>query len=236
MAKESFRKKLPGESGKSVLIIVLLSVVVLLVAMDVMIFFGLVRQKAGTLNNNANTNSAQIGTINITDDPYTGGADSKVVIIEFGDFQCPFCLEAFPVVHDIISTYGDKIKFVYKNFPLADIHLQATKAAEAAECAFEQNKFWEMHDKMFINQSDLSVTALKRYAKEIGLQSSQFDQCLDTDKYATRVQADYNDGLIAGVPGTPTFFINGRMFPWPVAAATFKDIIDKLLVIYQQQP
>lgn len=231
MVKKYSPKNPPGESGRSVLVIVLISVVALLIIIDGIVFYSLVNQKANTL---INSNTVRLGTINVADDPYLGNVDSKIVVIEFGDFQCPVCFEAFPVVHDIINTYGNKIKFVFKNFPLIDIHPQAMKAAEAAECAFEQNKFWEMHDKMYINQSDLSTVALKRYAKEIGLQPTQFDQCLDTDKYAAKIQADYNDGLQANVPGTPTFFINGRMFPWPVTAATFKDIIDKLLVIYQQ--
>ncbi len=183
--------------------------------------------------NASSTNSVSGDHITSTDDPYAGAVDAQVVVVEFADFQCPFCFQAFPVVSEIKSHYGDRIKFIYRDFPISDVHPDAEPAAEAGECAHEQGKFWEMHDKLFINQSDLSTTALKRYAMEIGLNQNRFDRCLDSNSYAAEIQEDFNDGLLSGVDGTPTFFINGREFQGTVVFQDFERIIDGLLAIYE---
>lgn len=191
-------------------------------------FYGLVKDNIDTILNEDNTTIHDIAT---NDDPYAGSDDAKIVIVEFSDFQCPFCTQAFPVVREIISMYGDQIKFVYRDFPNSTIHPQAQKAAEAGECASEQDKFWELHDKLFIN-SDLSVSAIKQYAIEIGIDADQFNECLDSDRYYEEVQQDFASGIVAGVDGTPTFFINGTKFEGVISVNSFQNIIDELLVIY----
>jgi len=165
----------------------------------------------------------------IDDDPYLGSKDAKVTIIEFSDFECPACKRAEPVVKQVTSYYGDKILFVYRDFPIYQLHPFAQKAAEASECAFEQDKYWEMHDKLFDNQDALDVSSLKRYAREIGLDGAQFDSCLDSSKYQSEVEKDANDGVKAGVQGTPTFFINGKQYTGGRSLEEFRKIIDKEL-------
>lgn len=160
------------------------------------------------------------------DDPFAGSATAEVTIIAFEDFQCPYCRESFPIVREIISTYGDQIYFVYRDFPLSEIHSDAQKAHEAAQCADDQGKFWSMHDKIYQNQDNITVSDLKRYAQEIGLNSYIFSSCLDSGKYEKEVKKDFADGIAAGVRGTPTWFINGRKFEGVVPLEVFKQIID----------
>lgn len=224
------RQSICAVSGKSRILVILVLVFVLFLAIDVMFYFGL-RQR-----NLANTNSSPIpaGSVESTDDPYMGGVNAKVVIVEFSDYQCPFCLQAFPIVQDIIQTYGNKIKFIYRDFPNPLSHPDAQKAAEAARCAGEQGKYWPMHDLIFTYQSDMSVTALKRYAQQLSLNEKTFNHCLDSGQMYQKVQEDFNAGYAAGVRGTPTFFINGRQFQRVIPREEFKSIIDQLLAIYQQ--
>lgn len=150
--------------------------------------------------------------VSVDDDPVKGQANAPVTMIEFSDFQCPFCGRFFQqtlskIEENYIKT--GKVKFVYRDFPLS-FHPQAQAAAEAAECADEQGKFWEMHDKIFQNQQSMSEESYKKWAEEIGLDTEKFNNCLDTGKYAQEVQKDFQDGQKAGVSGTPTFFINGK--------------------------
>ncbi len=179
-----------------------------------------------------NTNNVQImgtATIESSDDPYVGAADAAVVIVEFSDFQCPYCLQAFPIVREIIQKYGNRIKFQYRDFPNVDSHPDALNAAEAAECSHEQGKFWEMHDKIFINQNNLSLAALKAYAEQIGLDMNQFNQCLDSEKYQAEIQQDFDDAVLAGATGTPTFFINNTKYAGVIPSEYFTLLIDRAL-------
>jgi protein-disulfide isomerase len=160
--------------------------------------------------------------------PSQGPASAPVEMIEFSDFQCPYCELAFPTVKKVLSTYGDKIYFVYRNFPL-DMHPQARPAAEAAQCAAEQGKFWAYHDVLFGNQSRLQEADLKQHAVELGLNATQFDACVDSHKYKDEVDADLRAGEEAGVTGTPTFFINGRLLSGAQPFEAFKEIIDEEL-------
>jgi protein-disulfide isomerase len=163
----------------------------------------------------------------VDDDPARGPEDAPVLIIEFSDFECPFCgrfyTETLPL---IMENYGDQIRFVYRDFPLTQIHASAQKAAEAAQCAFDQDSFWEYHDLLFENQGALDDASLKGYADQLGLDGEEFADCLDSGRYAQEVQGDYRDGLAAGVEGTPTFFINGQRVrgaqPWQVFQATIE--------------
>lgn len=168
-------------------------------------------------------------------DPFIGNANAKVVVVEFSDFQCPFCRK----FHDetwlqLKTNYIDtgKIKFVYRDFPLS-FHQNAEKAAEASECAHEQGKFWEMFEVLFKNsQGDgtgLNTADLKKYAADLGLDTTKFNSCLDSSKYASEIQKDEQDGGAVGVQGTPSFIINGQLIAGAYPYSAFQQAIDTAL-------
>ena len=161
-------------------------------------------------------------------DPVRGSASAPVTIIEFSDFQCPFCARVNPSLDKVRQAYGDRVKIIFKDYPLPN-HPQAPKAAEAARCAAEQNKFWEMHDAMFANQRALEVPSLKQTARTIGLNGATFDQCLDSAKYEATVRSGSELGDKMGVNSTPTLYVNGRAVIGAVPFETFKQIIDEEL-------
>jgi protein-disulfide isomerase len=169
-------------------------------------------------------------TVDVTadDDPFLGPQDAMVTIIEFSDFQCPYCQRVQPTLKRLLQDYQGKIKLVFRDFPLRNIHPQAQKAAEAAQCAAEQQQFWPYHDRLFASAS-LQIQELKQYAQELGLQMEQFTACLDSNKYAQEVERDLQDGLNAGVNSTPSFFINGQPVSGAAAYEQFKDLIDTAL-------
>jgi protein-disulfide isomerase len=160
--------------------------------------------------------------------PARGPADAPIEMIEFSDFECPYCLRANPTVNQVLSTYGDKIRFTYRHFPLG-FHPDARPAAEAAQCANEQGKFWPYHDKLFANPGHLSPADLRQTAETIGLDMARFGQCVDTHKYKADVDADVAAGEAVGVDGTPAFFINGRMVSGAQPFELFKRVIDEEL-------
>ena len=162
------------------------------------------------------------------DDPVRGNTSAPVTIVEFSDYQCPFCARVNPTLERIRQTYGDRVKIVFKDFPLPN-HPQAPKASEAARCAGEQGKYWEMHDAMFANQRALEVPALKQTARAIGLDGASFDQCLDSGKWAAAVQAGMAQGEQMGVNSTPTLYVNGRAVIGAMPFENFKSIIDEEL-------
>ena len=163
------------------------------------------------------------------DDPVLGSAKAAVTVIEFSDFQCPFCQRVMPTLKQLRETYGDRVRIVWKDFPLTSIHPQAFKAAEAGQCAREQGKFWEYHDRLFQNQQALQPEFLKKYAADTGLDAAKFNTCLDTAKYAERVQAQMGVGNQLGVSSTPSVFVNGRMVSGAQPYETFAAIIDEEL-------
>src|SRR3989344_1952564 len=140
-----------------------------------------------------------------------GSDNATVTILEYSDFQCPFCGQAEPTIKQILDKYPNDVRVIYKHFPLSQIHPYSEKAAEAAECAADQGKFWEMHDIMFANQNNLYTNSLKQYAKDIGLNTDDFNSCLDSGAMKPLVDNDLRDGGEAGVRGTPAFFGNGRL-------------------------
>lgn len=152
--------------------------------------------------------------------PSTGAADAKVTIVEFSDFQCPYCRRQEDALKKLLADYSGKVRLVYRDFPL-DMHPNAAKAAQAGACAEDQGKFWQMHDKLFDNQQALSVENLKKYARDAGLDGAKFDACLDGDKDRARVQKNLTDGEKAGVDGTPALFVNGRMMS---GATSYEDL------------
>jgi protein-disulfide isomerase len=143
------------------------------------------------------------------DQPMRGGAAATVTIVEFTDFECPACGRTQPILEEVVAEYGDKVKFVVRDFPL-DIHKYALKAAEAAEAAREQGKFWEYAGLLFKNQEHLEIENLVQYASQLGLDAKKFQDALVSGKYADKVQRDLQDGYKLGVNSTPTVFINGR--------------------------
>ncbi|MBI4639711.1 MAG: thioredoxin domain-containing protein [Candidatus Tectomicrobia bacterium] len=169
--------------------------------------------------------------IAMVDDAYIRGEkgkDSPILIIEFSDFQCPFCGQVQPTLKEIFKHYSDQVSLVYRHFPLS-IHPQAPKAGEASECAGDQGKFWEFHDYLFAHQNALEVPQLKAHAKAVGLDSLAFDQCLDSGKYASKLARDLVEGQRVGVSGTPAFYINGRKLIGSQPLERFKEIIDQEL-------
>ncbi len=145
-------------------------------------------------------------------------------IIEFSDFQCPACGAAYPEVKKLMSQYGDKVKFIYKHFPISS-HVYAFKAAEAAECAGDQGKFWEYHDILFDNQKNINTENMKKYARDLNLDTEKFNKCLNSGVMISRVSKDQNEGLSKGVGGTPTFFINGQKYAVIFNLEKFKQIL-----------
>ncbi len=171
--------------------------------------------------------------VSIDDDPALGNSKAPITMIEFSDFQCPFCGRFFndtelKIIEKYVKT--GKVYLVYRDFPISSIHSYAEKAAEAGECAHEQNKFWQLHDLIFQNQLDLTVSALKKYAGRVSsLDVNKFSKCLDSGKYRNEVAKDVKDGEDAGVRGTPTFFINGTALVGAQPFDVFEQILDGLL-------
>ena len=175
-------------------------------------------------------NCSPAGNVSVDDDPARGSECAPVTIVEFSDFECSFCAlyvnETLPL---ILETYGDRVLYVFRDFPIASKHPHAQEAAEAAQCAFEQGKFWEYHDILFQNQDALDLADLQRYATDLGLDESAFNLCLDSGKYAEEVQQDFDDGLDYGVTGAPTFFINGRKVSGAKPFSIFQSVIEEEL-------
>jgi protein-disulfide isomerase len=167
-------------------------------------------------------------TVKSAGHPELGSKDAPVTIVEFSDFQCPFCSRAEPTLKQVHEKYGDKVRLVYLDFPLG-IHDHAIDAASAGRCAGEQGKFWELHDTMFADQSKLAAADLKADAKKLGLNTAKFDDCFDKGKYKSAIEADMEQGRGLGVDGTPAFFINGRPLTGAQPFDKFQSTIDEEL-------
>jgi protein-disulfide isomerase len=138
-----------------------------------------------------------------------GPADAKVTVVEFSDFQCPFCQRAVPVLEEIATRHPKDVRIVYRHLPLDSLHPRARASAEAAACAADGNKFWEYHDKLFANNRALGDEELRKYAAEVGLEAVAFDQCVKTRKHASAIEADVQEAKKIGITGTPAFVVNG---------------------------
>jgi protein-disulfide isomerase len=143
-------------------------------------------------------------------DHLQGPATAPVTLLEYGDYECPYCGAAFPIIKQVQKRLGDQLRLVFRHFPLGTIHPHAGQAAEAAEAAGIQGKFWEMHDTLFEYQHALSNAHLLQYARSLNLDQAEFERDLMTHAFAGRVREDFLGGVRSGVNGTPTFFINGR--------------------------
>ena len=163
------------------------------------------------------------------DDPVLGDAGAAVTLVEFSDFQCPFCARVMPTLKRLHEAYGGRVRIVWKDFPLTSIHPQAFGASVAGQCAREQGKFWEYHDRLFANQQALEPQSLKTYAAASGLDAARFNACLDAAKYGERVQEQVGAGTQLGVSSTPSVFVNGRMVNGAQPYEVFTAIIDEEL-------
>lgn len=184
--------------------------------------------------------------ISISGRPSLGRQDAPVTLVEFSDYQCPFCKRHFSNVYPILKKdyiETGKLRYVFRDFPIAGLHPQAQKAHEAAYCAGEQNRYWEMHDILFENSKDLSPPALKGYATKITLNEDQFNTCLESGKYAGEIDKEIAEGAAAGVNGTPAFFIGpsgsgekitGTLVSGAQPLARFKQVIDNFLKVGNQ--
>jgi protein-disulfide isomerase len=194
-----------------------------------------VNQAAAGINTNqvaAEPEAAPLADVPpVTSDDHVKGPDSaKVTLIEYSDFECPFCVRHKATVDQIVEEYGNQVRVVFRHFPLS-FHQNAPKAAEASECAAEQGKFWEMHGKIFEANTlkTMSVDKWKEEAKKLGLNTKKFNDCLDSGKYADKVNEVAAGGAAAGVEGTPATFVNGELVSGALPFEQFKQIIDSKL-------
>lgn len=188
-------------------------------------------------NNDADTVDAGSGTgtgtapagklAEVTEDDHVRGdlKKAKVVLVEYSDYECPFCGRHHPTMQQVMDEYGDDVAWVYRHFPLS-FHPQATPSALAAECAAEQDKFWEFSDELFANQDSLSDEYYAEVASKLKLNTSKFNDCYESKKYASEVTEDTSSGRTAGVSGTPATFINGQLVSGAVPFETLKQVID----------
>lgn len=164
----------------------------------------------------------------LPNDPVSGTASARVEIVEFSDFQCPYCQRVAPVLKQLMAKYGDRVKLVWKDFPLPN-HPDARPAAEAALCANDQGKFWAYHDKLFDNQSELTVVNMKEWAVQLGMNAVTFNACFDKGTHRQLVEEDQEEGSRYGVSSTPTVYINGRAVVGAMPLETYEAIIQEEL-------
>ena len=154
--------------------------------------------------------------VNENRDHIQGPDNASVTLVEYGDFQCPYCGQAYPIIKQVQKNLGNKLRFVFRNFPITQAHPHAQHAAEAAESAAAENKFWDMHDYLYEHQQTLDDEHLEKYAEVVGLDTSRFKNDISNHVYADHVREDFLSGVRSGVNGTPSFYINGIRYddPW----------------------
>jgi protein-disulfide isomerase len=154
--------------------------------------------------------------------------DARLVVVEFADFQCPYSKDEALVVRTLMQKYGDKVRFEFRDYPIEELHPDAIQAAVAARCAQEQGKFWEYHDKLFVNSPSLTKQMLLQFATEIGLDSEQFSRCLSSQRYRPAVESDMTKAQSLGIQGTPTFYLNGSRVDGAIPMDVFENLIQKI--------
>jgi len=199
----------------------------LFIVLTVLLVYLVLLSKKNIKNETADKTSNLIADF-VLPDPYLGSAESKIIIEEYGDMQCPACKEGDPVLKQIALKYQNDVKFVFKDFPLVELHADSLKAALAGQCAHEQEKFWQLEEIIFENQDKLKVPDLKRYAVQAGLDSIKFGACLDSNKYIKSVESDYEEGLARKINSTPSVFINGQIYNGEITLEALSEIIDSL--------
>ncbi|HYG07136.1 MAG TPA: thioredoxin domain-containing protein [Stenotrophomonas sp.] len=159
-------------------------------------------------------------------DHSSGPADAPVTLVEYGDYECPYCGEAYPLLKAVQAALGDRLRFVFRNFPLAEMHPHALHAAQFAEAAAAAGKFWEAHDMLYEHQDELSDHDLARYARELGLPNTAFGEAV-SGHYDAKIEGDFSGGVRSGVNGTPTLFINGQRYDGPRDYDTLVDVLSQ---------
>jgi protein-disulfide isomerase len=182
-------------------------------------------------NNNATEKEIKKLTVpvNIGSDHIRGSVNAPITLVEYGDYECPYTAMAYPIVKEIIRQFGDKIYFVFRNFPLNDIHPHAQAAAEAAEAAAAQDKFWKMHDYLFEHQKALDYHHLLEYAQKVGLDIEKFKKDMSGHAYTSLIEQSLKSGVDSGVEGTPTFFVNGVRYEGSWDLDTLSSFVKKSL-------
>ena len=190
----------------------------------------------GIINDSAGSPSLQLGNSDLIsglksdDDPYLGNPNANIVLIEFGDFQCPFCQQTSPTIRKLMAEYSDEVFYIYRDFPITSAHPLAQITAEASMCVWEQdhNAFWSFHDRVFQNQNQLSAENITNWAIQSGADETEFSTCLGSQRYSDEVLADLEAGYDAGVLGTPTFFLNGRKIEGVFPLETWRSFIEQV--------
>jgi len=172
--------------------------------------------------------NTEVMNVDYSNEPVLGNENAPITIIVYSDFQCPYCQRGYYTMEQVIDEYGENLKAIFKNFPLS-FHEYAEKAAEAGECANDQGMFWELHNLMYKNNQALTVEDLEGYAADLGLDTETFNTCLESGEKEAEVAKDMEDGVSAGITGTPTFFINGQMLVGAQPYESFAAIIDGIL-------
>jgi protein-disulfide isomerase len=163
----------------------------------------------------------------LSTDPVRGDASAALTIIEYGDYQCPFCRSEQNTLKVLLAKYQTNVRLVWKDLPLQEVHAEALTAAEAARCAQEQGKFWEMHDALFAHQEEISPSLIATLADQLGLHRASFDECRQSDRMISRIQESAQGGLDAGVDGTPYYFINNEPYTQLPTTDTIERIINE---------
>jgi protein-disulfide isomerase len=158
-----------------------------------------------------------------------GNPQAPVTIVEFSDFECPYCQSAQSIVKEVMNKYAGRVKLAFRDLPLRQIHPQAQMAAEASRCAGEQGKFWEYHDQLFANPGNLTRDGLVEHARNLKLDGGRFEECLASGKFRQSIESDYQEGMRAGITGTPAFFVNGQPLTGAQPVGAFSRIIDEEL-------
>jgi Na+:H+ antiporter, NhaA family len=170
-------------------------------------------------------------------DHVRGSIDAPATLVEYGDFQCPYCGDAYPVVGELLERFGDHLRFVFRHMPLSDLHPRARPAALAAEAAGAQDRFWEMHDRLFTHQLELGDAELRRHAQALGLDLDRFARELREGVHAARIDEDYRSGVRSGIPSTPRFFLNGVIhLGSPTRAELEEAISTELSAVLRYEP
>jgi protein-disulfide isomerase len=163
------------------------------------------------------------------DDHSRGPLEAKLTVVEYGDYQCPYCGQAFPIVEKLLTTFADSMRLIFRNLPLADVHPHAEAAAEMAEAVGLQGKFWEIHDALYENQRDLSDGALRRYVEGVGANVEDATKAIADGGPRARVEADFESAIRSGANGTPTFFVNGVRYDGSWMYEPFAEFLQEIL-------
>ena len=164
-----------------------------------------------------------------SDDHSRGPLDTKLTVVEYGDYQCPYCGQAYPIVEKLMTTFAESMRLVFRNLPLADVHPHAEAAAEVAEAVGLQGKFWEIHDTLFEHQRDLSAAALQRYITDVGADVQRATKDIAGGGPRARVEEDFESAIRSGANGTPTFFVNGERYDGSWQYQPFSEFLSQVL-------